>query len=201
MIIRGCWSEVVDGLWVGAFVSKRESQAILPRLREALALIKERDPYRYKRVLRHFDTILVLPMPNQGECVPDLRRCVVNKELAETGAIDAIASVIVHEATHGELFRRGIGYQEAARQRVEDICTRQELAFAKKLTREEVTREHAAWKLDLPEDSWSDQAMLYRDIEWLRQQGWPNWLLKAILVLRKWRDNRALLRRHVGGGR
>jgi len=192
LIIKTSWSEVIDGIWVGAHASKRESAAILPRLREALALIRARDPYRYKWVLVHFDRILVVNMPARGQFVPALRRCVLDQEFVETDAIEAIASTIVHEATHGELFRRGVGYDEAIRQRVEDICTRQELAFARKLPDGEGIRARAALKFALPQDTWSGEATFERNVEWLRETGVPNWVLKALLSARGWRVRWAL---------
>ena len=190
-IIKSSPNESVDGLWIGCFSSRRESVQSLAQVRAALYLIKTYDPYRYKRVLARFDKILVLDIPARGQFIEDLRRCVLNRDFATTATVEEVASTIVHEATHGELMRRGIGYGAEIRQRVEDICTRQELAFAAKIPSFEKLVERAEMKLALPSATWSDDMTRQRTMQWLSEGGIPSWIIRAADGWYRWKYRRA----------
>ncbi|MGQ3279559.1 MAG: hypothetical protein ACT6WE_23840, partial [Shinella sp.] len=179
VIIKFSSNEAVDGLWIGAFVARSERSHVLAQLRTALRLIKSYDPYRYKRALARFDKILVLHVPSRGQFIPNLRRCVLDTDFVKTATVEEIASTIVHEATHGELIERGIGYGEEIRRRVEGVCTRQELAFAAKIPDFAKVVKRAETKLDLPAETWSDEMSVQRKIQWLKDDGWPNWMLRC----------------------
>lgn len=183
-------SQNFDGLWLGAFTEKTQAETVLGKLREALELLKTCDPYRYKRVLAQFDKILAHAMPARGRFVPALRRCVLDDTFVATGRIDEIAATIVHEATHGELLRRGVGYNQAIRGRVEAICVRQELAFAARISQPSAIKERCEWKLALPDDTWSRTQQDEQAIAWLKETGFPRWILKTVLAIRDFRAGR-----------
>ena len=102
-----------------------------------------------------------------------------------------IAATIVHEATHARLLKCGIGYEETLRDRVEAVCYRRELAFARKLPNGERVREHAQDALTMPRATWADPAFRDRDVEGsvqvLRHLGVPNALVRALLAISAWR--------------
>jgi hypothetical protein len=190
-ILHFSYHEVIDGLWVGAFVDKKESVAVLGALRQALVLIRDNDPYRYRRVITRLDKIFVHPSPNQGEYVPELRRCVISTRTAQEGDIARIALTIVHEATHAELMDRGIGYGADIRKRVEEICSRQEMAFGRKLPDTAALLEEVEERMAMPAETWSHDASVQRDIDYVEQEGsLPKWLVRAILKLRERRLER-----------
>jgi hypothetical protein len=109
----------------------------------------------------------------------------------------------VHEATHARLHRRGVGYEEALRARVEAICLRREIAFAAKLPDGKQLRESAKRALELcgSQDYWTNAAFDERfaegSIETAEQLGIPVWLIRTVLALRALRLG---LRRHLRKG-
>lgn len=60
------------------------------------------------------------------------RTCFIAARTLVAGDINYIACCILHEMCHARLMARGIGYDEDLRVRVEKVCTRRELAFARK---------------------------------------------------------------------
>lgn len=59
--------------------------------------------------------------------------CFIGAETLKIGDTLEIALCIIHEMCHARLFEHGIGYEEALRVRVEQVCIRRELAFARKI--------------------------------------------------------------------
>jgi len=122
--------------------------------------------------------------------------------LAETSSPDLVAAAIVHEATHARLWRRGIGYDEMLRARVEAACFRRELAFAARLPNGERVREQARDALAMSPAAWTDNAERDRDVdgstEVLHHLGAPNWLVRALIAARAWRASRTARQRSSG---
>jgi hypothetical protein len=119
-----------DGLWIGIAADK-EKYHLLDRVEVALKLIKQYDPLRYSRIHRDIERIFVsIRLSGGGEFNAISRICYLDRRYVEEASVQAIASVIVHEATHGYPCLRKMGYPENLRYRIEIICVRQELAFA-----------------------------------------------------------------------
>ena len=189
LVIRLARSIKVDGLWVGV-LSENRSNELLERVNEALQLIKNCDPYRYRRVITEIDRILVYLLPNNtATFVPESRTCLIDPRSIRSYSLEFIASAIVHEATHGTLTRRHIGYSEALRRRVENLCLRQELAFARKIPHGAELRQSIERSLELAPDFWADEVVSKRhregQIAMARYAGLPNWLVMALLNFRK----------------
>jgi hypothetical protein len=112
---------------------------------------------------------------------------------------------IVHEATHARIEGCGVHYEEKQRPRIEAVCFRRELAFAKKLPNGEQVQEQAERNLveHAKQDPWTDAAFANRfdraHIEALRKLGVPDWIGQTALTLRApyLRTRRLLL--HVAG--
>lgn len=180
-------SKRIDGLWVGCFDDKPEPR--LQRVEEALNLIKTYDRGRYERIIRDLERIWVLVIPGKiaafdssiWACLLDPRHV-----LDDAKSPERIATSIVHEATHARLWRRGIGYEEKLRSRVEAICFRRERAFAAKLPNGEQLRELADRNLlgYKNQEYWTDEAFrarYYEDaLEGLKYLGTPNWLMQIL---------------------
>jgi hypothetical protein len=189
-------SRRVDGLWVGTQDGGDEAEAQLRRVEEALCLIKTHDRLRYDRLLRDLDRVWVAILPGIVGCYSEgLRACQLDPRhvLDENTPTEVIASTIVHEATHARLHRAGIGYDEARRDRIEAVCVRRELAFARKLPDGEEVRAYAGRLLELCAEPglWTDAKFDERFVEGsaeaLQYLGVPAWLVRIILGIRVFR--------------
>jgi hypothetical protein len=186
----------VDGMWVGTYF-QRNAEQVMRRVEEALRLIKTYDERRYKRLISDLSRVWVRLVPGGlGKYTHSLRACELDERfvLAETSPPEMIAATIVHEATHARLWRFGFGYDENVRGRVEAVCVRRELAFARRLPDGELVREQAQDALSNPPATWTDTAVRDRDLEGsvqaLRHLGAPNWVVRALLTARAWRSSR-----------
>jgi hypothetical protein len=178
----------IDGLWVGVFLGKQDAE-ILEKVGEALRLIKSYDPYRYERVVRECNRILVLLLRgNVGQYRADIRACLLDARYVRAYSMERLAAVIVHEATHGRLLRLNVGYSEEMRARVEKVCARQELAFALKIPNGDEVRKSVALRMSMPDTSWSNEALKERrrkgEVAAIRYAGIPDWLSQPLLAFR-----------------
>jgi hypothetical protein len=202
--LRLSTSKRIDGLWLGTY--EGEPELVLGRVEEALCLIKAYDRLRYDRLTRDLERVWVrlLVTDALGGFNESVNACELDVRfvLAETSNPEAIASTIVHEATHARLMRCGIDYEEELRARVEAVCFRRELAFAAKLPNGEQVRERARRSLELcaSHDYWTntafDQRYLEGGIEAARHVGLPYWLVRSVLALRALRLS---VSRHIRG--
>jgi len=185
----------LDGLWIGTY--EPEAEAALLRVEEALRLIKTYDRLRYDRVIRDVKRVwvrtLVACLAQFNESV-DACELDARYVLATTSSPAEIASTIVHEATHARLLHCRIGYAEELRARVEAVCSRRELAFARRLPDgAEVTemRKRAERRLELmAEDKWWTNETFNERYEEdvtsvARFVGVPIWVARAALAVRK----------------
>jgi hypothetical protein len=134
----------IDGLWVGAELNE---QSALPRIQDALRLIKQQSPLHYSRVVQHLKRVWVHLVPHGNGCYyRSLDACMLDPRYVRSEAtkLEEIASTIVHEATHARLERWGISYDEDKRIRIEAICRRRELEFLARLPDSETLREQIA---------------------------------------------------------
>ena len=200
--IRMSTARDIDGLWVGAFTNQDET--VLRRVEGALQLMKQQSTLHYARLVRSLDRVWVNLVPGtRGHYSRQLNACVLDERfvLDEQTTPDQIASVIVHEATHAILDRRGIAYDEPQRYRIEAICIRRQLHFVSGLAGCEAEKEIVRASLDYYSNSpefFSDANMQQRfqdgSVETLRWLGVPSWLVAVIsnaaklrLRLRSWR--------------
>jgi hypothetical protein len=181
-------SKKIDGLCLTA-----PDEFTLQKTIEALNLIKAYDPLRYRRLLQDLDRVWVRPSFTNDLAAFNLRlrACILSEEFVENDAssTEAIASSIVHEATHARLHKCGIDYDEPLRSRVEAVCFRRELAFAAKLPDGHVVRDRAERSLAFYANPtyWTDAAIEHRyfteGAEALRRLGVPEWLVRSLLTL------------------
>jgi hypothetical protein len=106
----------------------------------ALQLIKSLDSRRFRRLQRYVKWIVNCPLPNGGgqyhyptrTCRLDIEKTA--NEPDPDYAAAAVASTLVHEATHGALRARAIGYTPQLRARVERCCVREQNRFLARLS-------------------------------------------------------------------
>jgi hypothetical protein len=113
--------------------------------------------------------------------------------LEGTSARD-IASILVHETTHARLEAKGFAYSPELRMRIERVCFRRELAFARRLSEPGDLVAQAERQLQRPPDSFTHEAYRQRALVKLIELGVPRWLAKAMEWVAR---RRASLRRDV----
>jgi hypothetical protein len=189
IMLRLSKGEQVDGLWIGAF---DKTEPTLRRLREALQLIKTYDPLRYAHLTRDLKRIWVFSISTPACFNYRLGACQLNERfvLDETTTPELLGSAIVHEATHARLWNCGVGYDEALRSRIEAICVRRQLAFAKKLPDGQQSREWAEQILASSDPvTLSNASFWKRDYDWrieeLHRLGVPDWAIRMIPILHR----------------
>lgn len=178
---------VVDGIWVGSFPS--DAEPAIQRIEDALRLIESSAPLHYRRIKNNLARIWVQLVPHGAGCyLHSLNACLLDERIvnSETTTVEWIASVIVHEATHARLEKLGIRYHEAVRQRIERICARRELDFARHLSGVDALQQEILWRLDQENASYTNEKMWEKteqgNAEILRHLGTPEWTI--ILVFR-----------------
>jgi hypothetical protein len=172
---------LVDGIWVGSFSS--DASPGIQRIEDALRLIERCSPIHYRRIKNNLARVWVHLVPHRAACyLHSLNACLLDERVvaSETTTVEWIASAIVHEATHARLEKLGIRYDEAVRQRIERICARRELDFARHLSGADALKDEIRWRLERcsEEDaSYTDQNMWQKidqgNAEILRYLGTP----------------------------
>jgi len=106
---------------------------------EALDLIRSSDERRYRRIVRVSRIIVSRPLPFLAQ-YQSFKTCVIDypylaqKYPARKQRIALLCCILIHEATHGELERKGFGYTRATFLRHERLCCLEEMRFAKRIT-------------------------------------------------------------------
>jgi hypothetical protein len=100
---------------------------------DALKLIHRYDSIRFNRMMSDVRRILIVGIERSaGEYWEDTRSVLLDAANCSRQTPEAVAMIIVHEATHARLWRMGVG-RFPDRSRIERICVNAEIAFARKL--------------------------------------------------------------------
>ena len=113
---------------------EKAHDAVFDVISEALLVIDRCYPTGLSS-LGSLDRILVSRLPNRtGEYWAQVGAAVVNRDaVLSSDGWWVSALTIIHEATHARLGRLGIGYDAGCRDRIEGICTRREIALARRM--------------------------------------------------------------------
>jgi hypothetical protein len=102
-----------------------------------------------------------------------------------TGAL-AIATILVHEATHARVTRAGVAYSKANRSRIEALCKKAELAFLLRIpaftNRDSILARAREAIAEAEERDHSVEASRVSLYAYLRAQSWPRWIAKIAAV-------------------
>ena len=180
----------MDGIEIGIVAKKANVHPIRTKLTAALALMRDYDPIRFAYLKRDVKRIFVLGSPPyRGQWHPRFAICELTDTyiLASETTPAMLASVLAHEAMHARLYRWGFGYQEEQRVRIERVCFKAMVAFARKLPDTEAeSREFiihdSLQQSDRDPNYWTDQNQLEEQLEAFRKSGIPDW---AISLLRR----------------
>jgi hypothetical protein len=107
-----------------------ETNVVLDRLDDALALIEQYQPWRMAHLRRDLEQFWVVRFPCRGAYFPETRTCMTELTfLARTDITAApVASSIIHEGMHARTFQM-IATESHDSAREERICRRAELDF------------------------------------------------------------------------
>lgn len=115
-------------------IVQRSPAAFLKATREAMALIKELDHRRYRRICRQFNYIVNKELVEKGNFQPKLKICNVDYSkflrMTPPRPVRRYASLLIHESTHGVIVEKGILYNKDTRLRIERLCRQEEYRFA-----------------------------------------------------------------------
>jgi hypothetical protein len=197
----------ISGIDVAAFlVNRAEAKALFEKIEAALQLIEQCDPRRMAYLRRDVKRILVWgSLDYNGTWRQADAMCELSIEFVRSPKTTAaiLAATLVHEAMHARLMRWGFGYSEPMRVRIEAMCIKASISFARRLPLSEMPSRGLIM--------WTSQQLLDRDAHfwsaWGRQEakaallvelGWPRWLvhlLGRIGAARIRRYERAIARR------
>jgi hypothetical protein len=183
LLLRLCERRTVAGVLVGVDADNdAESALAFERLDAAVSLIVRHDPRRGERLCRLVHAVLVTGLERyrlgswwQSLRIVALRRSFV---LGPDEGPERIAAALVHESTHAWLEHLGFAYLRDRRARLEAICCRSEIAFARKLPDPKDLVERASVNLARSSDYWTDEAFTDRSLQALLDQGVPQWIVQ-----------------------
>lgn len=148
------------------------------RVQEVLLLISRTDPSLFHRLKQAVPRILIAPSGGAaGSYWSFLDGCALSAHHVPTDSPASVAMTLIHEATHARLHHKGVRYTAELRHRIEEICTRAEITFARRIPGTEQLVAEAEEALSRP--WWSDQAQESRKLSQLRALGIPTWMLRA----------------------
>ena len=126
----------IDGVVICDLTPAQPSKdAFLELTRQAMALIKSLDGRRYRRVCRYLHYIANTVLISRGQYGRILKICRIDYATHFNSPhplrnVRDYAGVLIHEATHGLLFAKGIPYNKKTWERVERLCHRESYRFA-----------------------------------------------------------------------
>jgi hypothetical protein len=171
--------------------SAEDRATCIRKIEAALRLIHEHDPRRLRRIQGDIDGIYLWGDTGPaGSFLSSIRLVTLRFTYVVSPSTSAakIASTLVHEGTHARLHARGIDYAPERRARVEAICARSEIAFARRLLDPEDLIEEAEWRLALDRSHWSYQARQQRNLQALAELGVPRWFVALFERFLRLRD-------------
>jgi hypothetical protein len=161
---------------LAVFSGRGEPEPLFQRVKDGLGIIKAYDPRRFERIRRYLRLIALV---ERGGEVYDhaLRTYIVDVGILKQRHTEEVAMAIVHEATHARLRHCGIQTTERNHARIEELCVKEEIAFASRLPGGAPFIEHARRKIHTP--WWGKEESHRRVDEQLRSLGVPKWVIRV----------------------
>lgn len=124
--------KTIEGIKVSETKKLENRDEFYQSISSALKLIKQNDTRRFKRVVDHINHIY-----NDYSCFPGCflfigKRCRLDSCFFPEKGIyrdHYIAWILIHEATHGLFFQRGINYTKKTKFRIEHACFKEQKRF------------------------------------------------------------------------
>lgn len=168
---------VVEGCQVCVVESDANADEVFGKVEDALRLLEKYGPRFHARLRRDVKRLLFTETSG-GNYLTGLRTCRIAIDFARRVPPLELAMMIVHEATHARLSRRGFSYADDCRERIERICVGAEIAFAQRVPGSDaaIGKAHAL----LEKEWWTSENSLDATMAELRERGVPAWLTKIV---------------------
>jgi hypothetical protein len=162
---------------------RRTADAAFAKIAGAFDLLQDHGRGSLEDIRRHTNGVFLWSTAGaRGEWHRDARLVV----LEETHVFDEgtsardIASTLVHESTHARLEAKGFAYLPERRERLEKVCFRRQLAFARRLSEPGDLIDQAERQLQCRPGRFTIEAGRQRVVAKLVELGVARWLVYAI---------------------
>jgi hypothetical protein len=123
--------QIVDGIDVIDLSGSHMNSEHFAVIEQALRLLEFYDPLRYHRMQQDIRRIIINDnIPTMAMFFLGTTACTIHPDLLKSGT-PTVASALVHEATHARLDRRRVRQSSDRYARIETLCIKQEIAFAR----------------------------------------------------------------------
>jgi hypothetical protein len=183
------------GVPVGVPSDLRNTDAAFAKITSAFDLLHAHGTRSFDDMQRHTNGVFVWATAGaRGEWHPRARLVVLEETYVchEGTSAREIASTLVHESTHARLDAKGFAYSGERRARIENVCFRRQLAFARRLAEPGELVGQAERQLRRPPSDFTSEAWRQRSVAKLISLGVPKWLAHAI----EWIARRRAARPH-----
>jgi len=171
------------GVPVGVPVDRYTADVAFAKITSAFDLLQDHGGRSLDGLRRHTTGVFLWTTAGAlGEWHRETRLVVLEETYvnhADTSARD-IASTLVHESTHARLDAKGFAYSPERRHRIENVCFRRQLAFARRLSEPGSLIGRTERQLQRPPDDFTHQAWRQRVVAKLIELGVARWLAHAI---------------------
>jgi hypothetical protein len=155
---------------------------VVEKIRDAVGFVRDHDARAFRELANHTRGIFVFGTTggDAAEWWRDEGLIVLKPEYASDPGTTwpAIAVILVHEAAHAWLERRGFVYAVERRARLEGVCNRRALRLARRLPDAE---DLVVWlKGERQPEELSDEAFHQRAVAELVRLGMPPWLVRQM---------------------
>jgi hypothetical protein len=177
---RKCRVAEHDGICIADVSLRKDLKPVFASyINQALDLVAAKDPRRYRRIRKNIQFIVhkelvrafAICRPCEQACFIDLGHT-VDRERTKKVSVFLVATSLVHEATHAEIFRRGVAWNRKNAPRMERICVAEETRFAGRVNAtyhaafkkvfSDMSRWDGIWKEHYRMTAWQRVAALWR---------------------------------------
>jgi len=173
------------GFMVAVSGNRLEKARAFANMEQALKLFQKYAPVRFDYTQQDVKRILVSGgFAGAGIWIRSLDMIELQAECVNTEDAwpEAIACLIIHEATHARLERLGFGYSEKQRIQIERVCIRSERFLARRIPNSE---ELVAWcdkcLMGLKQEQYTDIGLAASEMSALRKAGCPEWIVERLI--------------------
>lgn len=171
------------GVPVGVPADLRGGDAVFAKIAGAFELLQADGGHSLDNLRRHTNGVFVWTTAGaRGEWHPRARLVVLEEtQVCDEGTFPRdIASTLVHESTHARLDAKGFAYSGERRARIENVCFRRQLAFARRLPEPGDLIDQAERQLRRPPSDFTKEVWRQRSLAKLISLGVPRWLAHAV---------------------
>lgn len=147
------------------------------KIRNALTVLEQASALRFHQ-LQSRGVRLYLTTGTGSAYWPSLRACLIRVSTIQSLAVQEIALIIAHEATHARIDAQGVRVSVRNRERAERLCTRIEEEVAMEMPNASEQLARIARQRDL--EWWTEEQRLTRGLDELRKLGCPEWLVGSL---------------------